>query len=228
MIEDLKNKAEERLGVKVTSTLVATPALPYLYPTNLHRSILDAGLEDLDDNNYAKIGCQFKQTNAVMAAWGIGMCYTYWDRPTCEHEIGRWPLERSITILYTSNALCVGMGDSQGIYGYEPLYSYPSSMDFTLGYGNRHHSPDEALYWTAVRERIMKGVLGSGLFLPRNHTVFVHGDKDAVENPKFREVLEGVIRSLLSDGLPIYYPDDPEFLAARGAAVVIQREGKFY
>lgn len=223
MIADLRFRAQKRLGVKINSTLVAAPALPYLYDVNLKASIQDAGLEDMDGRPGGWLGASFRQPQGAMAGLGNGMCHTYWDRPTCSDEAAQLSRDCSVTILYTSNALCVVMGTSKGMYGYQPSGTLPSSMDFKLGYNERNHNPDESFYWAAVRERIMRGALSGAAFLPWNVTVFVHGDKDAVDDPKFREVLEDAIYDLPFGRPPIHFPDDPEFLVARGTASIVRR-----
>lgn len=225
MITALKIRAEKRLGANISSALVASPTLPYLYDQTLHAAILDAGLEDMD-RTHTWYGASFKQPQAVMAGWEIGICHDWWNKTSCYNEAGSWPRENPITILYTSNALCVAMGDTKGIYGYQSSHTYPSSMDFTLGYDERMNNPDEAFYWEAVRERIMKGALGSAVFLPRNPTVWIHGDKAAIDDLKFREVVKRAIQDVLQADPPIYFPDDPEYVAARGAALVL-RAGKY-
>lgn len=189
MITSLRLRAEERLSVKLNSTLIASTTLPYLSDQTIHASILDAGLEDMD-HTHTWYGSSFKQPQAVMAGTGTGMCHYWWNKTACDDEVGAWPRENPITILYTSNTLCVSMGDSKGIYGYQSSHTYPSSMGFTLGFDQRNHNPDESYYWEAVRERIMKGALGSAAFKPRNPTVWVHGDEEAVGDRKFRQALK--------------------------------------
>lgn len=225
MITALKVRAEERLGIKINSTLIASTTLPYLYDQMILASILDAGLEDMD-HTHTRYGYSFKQPQAVMAGMGAGMCHQWWNKSACYDEVGAWPGENPITILYTSNALCVSMGGSKGIYGYQSSHTFPSSMDFTLGYDERNHNPDESFYWEVVRERIMKGALGSAAFKPRNPTVWVHGDEEAVSNLRFRQVLKRAIYDILQDEPPVYFTDDPEYVAAKGAALVL-RGGKY-
>jgi hypothetical protein len=220
MLGKLRREAESYLGHKIKAALVATPNLNGERTDALQQALDNVGLYNLDKmvKNLPKA---FRQTGGAEAAAGVGMCSSHLNNSACSEELRAMPDTNVVSILFTSNALCVEVSAQSSAYGYYPYPTIPTSMDFSLGYDERNNNPGDMYYWEAVRSRITHGTVAI-LPVRRQHRVLLFGDLDPVNDPRTRHVIDEVMRNLLGHTVPVL-ADDPVFAVAKGAAEVARR-----
>lgn len=220
MIGKLRHAAESFLGHKIRAALVATPLLFGERTSSLRQAIENNGLIDMDrmvrDQPKA-----FRHPCAVEAARGFGLCKNYHNVSACQEEEDEMPYAIVLSILFTSNSLCVEASSMHSVYGYYPYAWNPADTDFTLGYDMRDKNPDERYYWEAVRDRIISGTMAA---FPTHKITRVHvfGDSNAVDDPRTRSTIDAAMRQLLGNTIPIF-ADDPVFAVVKGAAEIAKR-----
>ncbi|KAI4189635.1 MAG: hypothetical protein LQ346_005077 [Caloplaca aetnensis] len=195
MVAKLKTQIEHSLGEKVTTAVLSSPdriclteeevsdVLDYLKIKNL-MSIPD-DLEDL----YA--------TSAAFAGYGFGLCRQYTDPYACEREEQRFPPQRLLHIDFTIHSLS---GTIKSLNSARNGFADKTFISIDLGLGKLETSPEEEMYWTAVRDWIRLLVQS---YKPRITQLMLTGS--AAGDGRFREAVRDALYDLVSttalDGL---------------------------
>ena len=154
-------KATERfLGHEIQAALFTTPHLAALYREDIEDTFTYVGLTSLENPN--PLYHILRDTSAVEAASGVGMCKHPEDHDACVEEMRQMPYTYVLTILYTPNALSVEVSQMSSAYSYMAGATNPTSFDFELGADARKHSNNEEDYWEAVKDRVSKGARPAG------------------------------------------------------------------
>lgn len=106
-------------------------------------------------------------------------------------------------------------------------FSYPGSdvykfVDLNLGWDNRNQNPNDAYYWEAIRDAVIKPALKARQYQhEKTDKVFLHGDHSMDE--RFQQVVREVLDRAL-ENKPHIFELDPVYSAARGAAEMAKIE----
>jgi hypothetical protein len=155
------------------------------------------------------------------AANGFGLCPDYKAKESCIEEEKELPLERTVHIEFTKEALILEVPLLQAA---RRSILDPSStfVDFELGYNRRDVSPK---YWDSVKARIENffKVLNAenwrGSWIPSK--VFLVGD-ESVQDEHFRSVVTEAC-FWKQDELE-FFDDDVFFKTAKGTAELARRQ----
>lgn len=222
MLSALHHEAEVYLNHDIQSALAATPNLVALYREDVEDTFEYLSIKSLDNPNY--LYRLFREPAAVYATHGFGLCEHPFDSHACLDELLKMPYTDILTVLYTSNSLCVEISQLKSAYQYTPFPTLPTSMDFSLGSDARYDNPNEWHYWQAVRERIITA-LAVNRPTSKPSKIFLMGE--SAQDLMFRIILEDTVVGALGYN-PEAYPGHEEFGAARGAAEFARRGGYFW
>ncbi|KAI1126083.1 hypothetical protein F5Y10DRAFT_245580 [Nemania abortiva] len=211
MIHALREEATRYVGETVSAAAISIPHLTALYGDDLHDAFEYLSLAYLDFypfSNYRPIPASI----AAYAGNGLGLCEDYRDTAACGEEEFNIPSQFALAIGYTHTSLTTSQAHVSSAYYIEET---PALENLRLGYDARH----EENYWDAVRHMLQSPVVDSPV--QRNISmVLLFGD--AAEEPRFREVLQGVIDDVLGGQVEIV-DQQPEFSAAKGVAELAKR-----
>lgn len=216
MMTSLRKLAEEYLSQSVDSTLLATPDLAALYREDIEDTFEYLSMKSLE-GPYQR----FHESAGAEAYHGIGVCKEPANQKSCRDEENQMPYMNLLTVLYTRNSLCVNGASVKSAYGYAADYTFPTSMDFSLGSDALHDNPDEEYYWDAVTDRIITAVERSGTGGDEWFVILIGED---ASSPRLREILESVLQRV-HGYLPKIYDEEPVFASAIGAAEFVRRGG---
>jgi hypothetical protein len=214
-VKVLREDVEEQLGETVWRAAVSFPRLLALYKEDISDALEWAGIEYQDVISFEPL----TDASANYAANGFGLCHEYKDSDRCQEEKHKFPLQNTIHIQFTNNALVVELVTMFYAESYI-LWPNMAIQDFDLGFNNQNISVD---YWDLVRERMI------GLFKRNEWTwnpdpptqVFITGDDSALD-----ETFRKVVREACSwkDNDPEYFDDDVYFMTAKGTAELSKRQ----
>lgn len=221
-MKDLKNAAESFLGHEISTALAATPNLIACYREDVNDAFEYLGIKSLENPN--NLYRMFRETNAAVASYGIGLCHNWVDDEACSKEVKEMDWADILTVLYTKDALCVETVLIKSAYAYWPRRVLPPTMDFHLGSNVIDEDPDDCTYWSRVNDTVYRGLMGGYIFGHHVHKVFIYGESSY--KPKFRQVLEDTVLSIQGT-IPELYDEYQEYAPARGAAVFAMRGGYF-
>jgi hypothetical protein len=133
------------------------------------------------------------------------------------------PWGADLTVLFTKNALTVHTTVFQSVRTWRYLYGI---SNFSLGLSSESCQPpqssaDDSMYWHEVRQALHT-VLSSWYNWRPIRRVVVYGEsaQDETFSTILREEIEETQRRDENWPQPIFYSEDPEYVAARGAAVL--------
>ncbi|KAI0104170.1 hypothetical protein GGR51DRAFT_522713 [Nemania sp. FL0031] len=211
MIGALREEATRYVGGTISAAAISIPHLAALYGDDLHDAFEYLSLVYLDVFPFSN----FRPIPASIAAYagnGLGLCKDYRDASACAEEELNIPSRFALAVGYTHTSLTTSQAHISSAYYIEEI---PTLENLRLGYNARH----EENYWDAVRRMLQSPVVDSPV--QRNiSTILLFGD--ATEEPRFREVLQGVIDNVLGDQVEIV-DQQPGFSAAKGVAELAKR-----
>ena len=221
MISELREKVELELGHNITSALAAVPNLPGLCREDIDDAFEYLSLRTLDDPLDQRTF--FRHPAALTAFNGFGLCERPFDEEHCRKEIEEMPEQAILTVSYNRNALCVESSEMHSVFYYYPYETQPSSMDFTLGSDAYFDNPHPRYYREAMRRRIMTAII-RGLPANKPDKVFIHGE--SLYEEWLVLYLADACDKLLGGAEQVaWYPEEPFFSVAQGAAELARRGG---
>ena len=220
MISELREKVELELRHNITDALAAVPNLPGLCREDIDDAFEYLSLRSLD---HPLQGTFFRHPAALAAFNGFGLCERPFDLEHCRRDIKDAPFEGVLTVLYNRNALCVESSRMSSVYWYDPYVTHPSSMDFTLGADAKYNNPNPKYYREAMRRRVMTPIIQA---LPYNKPkkVFIHGES-LYEEWLVLYLADACDKLLGGEEQVVWYPEEPFFSVAQGAAELARRGG---
>ena len=219
MMSTLLCGAEEFLGHRIISTLAATPNLAALYREEVEDAFDYINVKSLGEPN--GLFRLIRETAAVQGYYGFGLCQEPFEPAACLDEIRKMDDTNVLTVLYTTQSLCLEVCVMSSAYSIYPYPSEPTSMDFTLGSDAIGESPNDEYYWDAVRKRI---IMTTAAALPYRKPTRVHLMGESIGSGRLRHILSDTLVPMLGY-IPDVYEEDPVFAASSGAAVFARRGG---
>jgi hypothetical protein len=148
VISALRQRAQQRLGIRISAAVISTTHLVALYQDNLSDAFEHVALRDSKKNNnnnnnersqlkYVTVPGYFPgvlwETASARAGHGLGLCANPTDRAACLAENERMPRHVVLLVQYTRGALAVALAEVQSVSSlWEPDGRHIE--DFTLGW----------------------------------------------------------------------------------------------
>ncbi|KAI1324200.1 hypothetical protein F5Y16DRAFT_402607 [Xylariaceae sp. FL0255] len=214
MIRDLRAEAESHVEEHVSVAGISIPHLIALYDEDIIDAFKYISLMYLEFFPYADAWYYtLPATLAAYAGYGLGLCPNITDFDACREMEWQIPKRFVLSISYTHTGLVTSqarLGDAWSIH------ESPMREDLSLGLNERDHREN---YWEDVRDLLRSPVVDSWR---RENVTGVLLLGDAVDEPKFREILKEVVEELIWGEQEIY-DQDPIFNPVRRTAELTKR-----
>jgi hypothetical protein len=147
-VEQLHQKAEESMGEPISMAAATFPNLIALHEEDVTDAFEWAGLIYQNFLVYQPS----RAVSGQYAANGFGLCSDYEDKESCLEEEEQLPIERTVNIEFTNEALIVEVPVIKAARS-PIMWPSESFIDFELGYSRKDNYSN---YWVFVKEWIEK------------------------------------------------------------------------
>ncbi|KAI0156555.1 hypothetical protein GGR57DRAFT_463809 [Xylariaceae sp. FL1272] len=213
MISILRAEATVYVGEHISAAGISKPHLIALYTEDVKDAFEHLGLINLELYRHGPGYYTLPATLAAYAGNGQGLCANYTDYVMCRQEEQQREERFMLAVSYSYHGLLTSQVRLRSAWGTDET---ARAENLDLGYADRDRHQS---YFDRVRDMLRAPVVEN--WLRRNVTgVILHGD--AVDEPQFREILEGVVDELI-EGEQQIFDRDPVFSAARGIAEMSKR-----
>ena len=221
VVVPLRQRAEARLGIKVSAAGVSVPHLPALYQDDIQDILAYGGMAYLIIDGYFRR--LLWETAVGYAGHGLGLCTDYRDVENCRRELRQMPQRDVLSVHYAPNALTLSLAVLETpLMVWEPRYRHDEN--FTLG-SDRERGADAGAYWDELRAAVESFLFRQvGAYLPADTVIFLGASAPAREDDPFARLVLETLEKKQSRPSTIYLKD-AVFAAARGTAELVKRDG---